>query len=132
MLCTPRKVPAALSSEGGGCGFKLELIFFAFMQKAEVSKRRLQHRAWPGGERDGGKVPREEVGLGYRDPETRESRSQGFAAGKSGRGKGESKQIQKNIDIKTICVEEENMDSKGRVTVVFPKARIIIKKSQLR
>lgn len=59
-------------------------------------------------------------------------RSQGFAAGKSGQGKGKSKQIQKNIGIKTICVEEENMDSKGRITVLFPKARIIIKKSQLR
>lgn len=77
-------------------------------------------------------MPREEEGLGYRDPKTGESRSQGFAAGKSGQGKGKSKQIQKNIDIKTICVEEENMDSKGRVTVLFPKARIIIKKSQLR
>lgn len=73
-------------------------------------------------------MPREEERLGYRDPETGESRSQGFAAGKSGQGKGKSKQIQKNIGIKTICVEEENMDSK----VLFPKARIIIKKSQLR
>lgn len=54
-------------------------------------------------------MPWEEEGLGYRDPERR---SQGFAAGKSGQGKGESKQIQKNRDIKTICVEEENMDSK--------------------
>lgn len=44
--------------------------------------------------------------MGYRDPERR---SQGFAAGKL--DKGESKQIQKNKDIKTICVEEKNMDS---------------------
>lgn len=69
----------------------------------------MQHRALPGRERDGGKVPWEEEGLGYRDPERR---SQGFAAGKSGQGKGESKQIQKNRDLKTICVEEENMDRK--------------------
>lgn len=54
-------------------------------------------------------MPWEEKGLGYRDSERR---SQGFAAGKSGQGKGESKQIQKNRDIKTICVEKENMDSK--------------------
>lgn len=81
----------------------------------------------------GGKVPREEVGLGYRDPETGESASRALQLGNLDKGR-ESKQIQKNIDIKTICVEEEeeNMDSKGRVTVVFPKARIIIKKSQLR
>lgn len=55
----------------------------------------------------GGKVPWEEEGLGYRDPERR---SQGFAAGKSGQGREQTNT--KNRDIKTICVEEENMDSR--------------------
>lgn len=63
-------------------------------------------------------MPWEEVGLGYMDPERR---SQGSAAGKSGQGKGKSKQIPKNRDIKTICMEEENMDSKFIVLLASPK-----------
>lgn len=75
-------------------------------------------------------MPWEEGGLGYGDPETSESRSGSLQLGNLDEGR-ESKQIQKNIDIKPICVEEEEeeMDSKGRVTLVFPKARIIIKKN---
>lgn len=63
-------------------------------------------------------MPWEEKGLGDRDPERR---SQDFAAGKSGQEKGESKQIQKTRYIKTICVEEENMDSKLIVLSASPK-----------
>lgn len=133
MLCTPQKVPAALSSEGGGCGFKLELIFFAFMQKIEVISESPSGvcSTEPGqagkgmGEKCHGKRGDWDTGT------PRPARvGPGLCSWEIWTREGRANKYKKNIDIKLIWVEEEEekMDSKGRVTVVFPKARIIIKK----